>query len=244
MGIEGRMTSRYRKPFRYPDGFADALRDFTREVLREQPKSIPEFGTAYFENLLRQGAEAQCEVDGAVPATRMSAEELTEFLSSVFNEADVDGSGTLSYKEFKTVIQTSRLEFTKQDIRKMLMEADENEDGFIDYNEFLPIGVDIVQAIFARREAEAAAQAEADNAEEAARVALIHGMDKEQYRKMLVNYFKEHDVDNSGFLSRKEFKAALKNADLGLTRNEISNIRIEEFDTVFFEILVDIVSHA
>ena len=36
------------------DGFADVLRDFTREVLREQPRSIPDFGAAYFENLLRQ----------------------------------------------------------------------------------------------------------------------------------------------------------------------------------------------
>merc|ERR1711959_196950 len=256
MGIEGRMTSRYRKPFRYPDGFADALRDFTREVLREQPKSIPEFGTAYFENLLRQGAEAQCEVDGAVPATRMSAEELTEFLSSVFNEADVDGSGTLSYKEFKTVIQTSRLEFTKQDIRKMLMEAGENEDGYIDYNEFLPIGVDIVQAIFARREAEAAAEAQEKAAQEAARVALVHGMDKEQYKQMLMAYFRAHDTDNSGFLSRKEFKECMKNADLGLTRQEINalmseidvdgdgNISIDEFDGIFFEMLVEIISTA
>merc|ERR1711959_805683 len=256
MGIEGRMTSRYRKPFRYPDGFADALRDFTREVLREQPKSIPEFGTTYFENLLRQGAEAQCEVDGAVPATRMSAEELTEFLSSVFNEADVDGSGTLSYKEFKTVIQTSRLEFTKQDIRKMLMEAGENEDGYIDYNEFLPIGVDIVQAIFARREAEAAAKSNEEAAQEAARVALVHGMDKEQYKQMLMQYFRSHDTDNSGFLSRKEFKECMKNAELGLTRQEINalmaeidvdgdgNISLDEFDGIFFEILVEIVKAA
>merc|ERR1712205_230434 len=121
------MTSRYRKPFRYPDGFADVLRDFTREVLREQPKSIPDFGAAYFENLLRQGAEMQQDMEGGAAPTRMSPEELQEFLADIFIEADRDKSGTLSYKE---------------------------------YNEFLPIGVDIVQAIFARREAEAAAQAD------------------------------------------------------------------------------------
>merc|ERR1712164_216622 len=164
----------------------------------------------------------QQDMEGSSMQTRMSPEELQEFLASIFLEADRDNSGTLSYKEFKEVIQTSRLGFSKQEIRRMLMEADENEDGYIDYNEFLPIGVDIVQAIFARREAEAAAEATEKAAQEAARVALVHGMDKEQYRKMLVNYFKEHDVDNSGFLSRKEFKAALKNADLGLTRNEIN----------------------
>jgi len=251
------MASRYRKPFRYPDGFADVLRDFTREVLREQPKSIPDFGAAYFENLLRQGTEMQqAEMDGAAGPTRMSHEELQEFLSSIFLEADQDQTGTLSYKEFKEVINTSQLGFSKQEIRRMLMEADENEDGYIDYNEFLPIGVDIVQAIFARREAEAAAQATDEAATEAARVALVHGMDKEQYKQMLMQYFRSHDTDQSGFLSRKEFKECMKNAELGLTRQEINalmaevdvdgdgNISLDEFDGIFFEILVEIVKAA
>merc|ERR1711988_1353000 len=253
----GAMTSRYRKPFRYPDGFADVLRDFTREVLREQPKSIPDFGAAYFENLLRQGAEMQQgEMDGGAGPTRMSPEELQEFLASIFLEADQDQTGTLSYKEFKEVITTSQLGFTKQEIRRMLMEADENEDGYIDYNEFLPIGVDIVQAIFARREAEAAAAAQQSAAAEAARIALIHGMDKDQYKELLLNMFRSHDVDNSGFLSRKEFKECMKSSDLGLTRKEINslmaeidvdgdgNINLDEFDTIFFEMLVEIVSLA
>jgi len=251
------MTSRYRKPFRYPDGFADVLRDFTREVLREQPKSIPDFGAAYFENQLRQGTEMQQgEMDGGAGPTRMSPEELQEFLASIFQEADQDQTGTLSYKEFKEVITTSQLGFTKQEIRRMLMEADENEDGYIDYNEFLPIGVDIVQAIFARREAEAAQKATEEAAQEAARVALVHGMDKDQYKQMLLAYFRAHDTDNSGFLSRKEFKECMKNADLGLTRQEINalmseidvdgdgNISLEEFDNIFFEMLVEIVSAA
>jgi len=251
------MASRYRKPFRYPDGFADVLRDFTREVLREQPKSIPDFGAAYFENLLRQVTEMQqAEMDGAAGPTRMSHEELQEFLNSIFLEADQDQTGTLSYKEFKEVINTSQLGFSKQEIRRMLMEADENEDGYIDYNEFLPIGVDIVQAIFARREAEAAAQATDEAATEAARVALVHGMDKEQYKQMLMQYFRSHDTDQSGFLSRKEFKECMKNAELGLTRQEINalmaevdvdgdgNISLDEFDGIFFEILVEIVKAA
>merc|ERR1711977_631534 len=251
------MTSRYRKPFRYPDGFADVLRDFTREVLREQPKSIPDFGAAYFENLLRQGAEMQQDdLDATAVPTRMSPEELQEFLASIFMEADQDGSGTLSYKEFKEVIQTSNLKFSKQEIRRMLMEADENEDGYIDYNEFLPIGVDIVQAIFARREAEAAAQADQEAAAEAARIALVHGMDKDQYKQMLLSYFRAHDVDNSGFLSRKEFKECMQSSELGLTRQEINalmaeidvdgdgNVNLDEFDSIFFEMLVEIVSAA
>jgi len=233
------------------------LRDFTREVLREQPKSIPDFGAAYFENLLRQGTEMQqAEMDGGVQPTRMSQEELQEFLASIFLEADQDGTGTLSYKEFKEVINTSQLGFSKNEIRRMLMEADENEDGYIDYNEFLPIGVDIVQAIFARREAEAAAKDKAEAAQEAARIALVHGMDKEQYKNMLMSYFRAHDADTSGFLSRKEFKECMKNADLGLTRQEINalmaeidvdgdgNVSLDEFDGIFFEMLVEIVSAA
>ena len=43
------------------------------------------------------------EMDGGTVPTRMSPEELQEFLSTIFIEADQDNSGTLSYKEFKEV---------------------------------------------------------------------------------------------------------------------------------------------
>merc|ERR1711907_733753 len=225
------MTSRYRRPFRYPDGFADVLRDFTREVLRDQPKSIPEYGAAYFDRILKQSAEQQVIAEeGSGGPDRMSQEQLLEYLSQVFMEADVDGSGSLSYKEFKKVLQTAKFGFEKEDVRRMLMEADEDGDGNIDYNEFLPVGVDIVQSIYARKEAVAAKEAMDAEVQEAARTALLHGMTKQQ------------------------FKQALQNAELGLTRHEINLIMAEvdanndgvidvnEFDNVFFEMLVECIS--
>jgi len=248
------MTSRYRKPFRYPDGFADVLRDFTREVLRDQPRSIPEFGANYFDRILKQAAEqAIMQEEGDGSADRMSPEQLQEYLAQVFMEADVDGSGSLSYKEFKTVIKTAKLNFDKHEIRQMLMEADEDGNGSIDYNEFLPVGVDIVQAIYARREARATKEGLAAETEAAARTALLHGMTKAQYSELLSTYFKAH-ADGSNVLTREQFTEALKNAELGLTRHEINLIKsevdvnddglidISEFDNVFFEMLVECIS--
>merc|ERR1711907_401919 len=248
------MTSRYRRPFRYPDGFADVLRDFTREVLRDQPKSIPEYGAAYFDRILKQSAEQQVIAEeGSGGPDRMSQEQLLEYLSQVFMVADVDGSGSLSYKEFKKVLQTAKFGFEKEDVRRMLMEADEDGDGNIDYNEFLPVGVDIVQSIYARKEAVAAKEAMDAEVQEAARTALLHGMTKQQYKDLLNTYFKAHAGD-AGVLTREQFKQALQNAELGLTRHEINLIMAEgdanndgvidvnEFDNVFFEMLVECIS--
>jgi Ca2+-binding EF-hand superfamily protein len=135
----------------------------------------------------------------------------------------------------------------------MLMEGDENDDGTIDYNEFLPIGVEIVQSIYARKEAQASKQAMEAEVENAARTALLHGMTQQQYSELLLTYFQAH-AGESGVLSRSQFKAALQNAELGLTRQEINVIMSEvdvnddgvidlkEFDEVFFEMLVECIS--
>merc|ERR1712127_923237 len=210
------MTSRYRKPFRYPDGFADVLRDFTREVLRDQPRSIPEFGANYFDRILKQAAEqAIMQEEGDGSADRMSPEQLQEYLAQVFMEADVDGSGSLSYKEFKTVIKTAKLNFDKLEIRQMLMEADEDGNGSIDYNEFLPVGVDIVQAIYARREA----HADGSNV-----------LTREQFTEALKNA-------ELG-LTRHEINLIKSEVDV----NDDGLIDISEFDNVFFEMLVECIS--
>jgi len=78
-------------------------------------------------------------------------------------------------------------------------------------------------------------------------------MTKQQYSDLLLTYFKAHAGD-AGVLSREQFKQALSNAELGLTRHEINMIMSEvdvnndgvidvaEFDSVFFEMLVECIS--
>lgn len=69
----------------------------------------------------------------------MTKEELERIMKDVFARADVHGNGVLSRQDFKHALQSADLGLTKRDINMLLTLADENEDGQIDYNEFLPI---------------------------------------------------------------------------------------------------------
>jgi Ca2+-binding EF-hand superfamily protein len=51
-------------------------------------------------------------------------------------------------------------------------------------------------------------------------------MTKQQYVDLLMTYFKAHAGDSNS-LSRTQFKEALQNAELGLTRHEINLIMSE-----------------
>ena len=53
------------------------------------------------------------------------------------------------------MFQESDLGLTKKDIRNVMAECDENDDGVIEYREFMPIIVDLIGAARARDEAEA-----------------------------------------------------------------------------------------
>ena len=93
------MPSKYGNEFSVPKDFPSVLKSFTREVLRGQPDNIYEFGALYFSDLLVQ-AEAALAVGGTA-VCRLTPTELEDLLSSLFVEADKDGSGSLSLQEFK-----------------------------------------------------------------------------------------------------------------------------------------------
>ena len=57
----------------------------------------------------------------------------------LFQRADSNGNGVLSRSEFKNCLQSADLGLTKKDINALLTLADENEDGVVDYKEFMPI---------------------------------------------------------------------------------------------------------
>uniref|UniRef100_A0A7S0RF79 EF-hand domain-containing protein n=1 Tax=Chlamydomonas leiostraca TaxID=1034604 RepID=A0A7S0RF79_9CHLO len=265
------MSTKYQKPYTIPEGFPALLKGFTREVLRAQPENIYEFGAQYFGDLLASGrgidAPSSRGADGA-PSTsaglesvqttattldiaKLTPAELEPLILQLFLEADTDHSGYLDRAEFARVLQHANLSLSDRQIRQILAEADENEDDVVQYKEFLPVMVDVLQSIKAKETARAMmAEVEAVVRGEVETM-LLHGLPQAELEALMLRVFRKADADGSGQLSRKEFKEALKAAELGLTRKDINLIlsRIdadrnglvsyEEFIPVCFQVLVE-----
>jgi len=150
------------------------------------------------------------------------------------------------------VIEAANIPLSKRELTQLLAEADVNNDGEIDYAEFVPLAVELVQGACARAE-----QADAsEEAEAAARVDaetfMLHGMDRAELEKMMMTIFQKADTDGSGSLGLAEFHNCIKEADLGFTRKEVNTlmhsvdlsndgeVSYAEFVPLCFSLLVEI----
>lgn len=247
------MSSRYQKQFTIPEGYPQLLKTFSREVLRCQPPNIYKFGARYFAQLVEaRQAETEEAMGGHEKSVfDMNTDELQDFITDLFLEFDADQNGHLDRREFKAVMKTAQLGLSKKDIRRIMSEADEDGNGMIEYREFVPVMVDIIHSLKAK---EAANETRADMEEDArAEVEehLLHGIPREQLEEVMRGVFEMADTDGSGELDREEFRDALKNADLGLTRKDINllmseadvdgdgKISYQEFIPICFNILVE-----
>ncbi|QDZ23340.1 hypothetical protein HOP50_10g58780 [Chloropicon primus] len=222
------MSSRYQKPYTIPEAFPPLLKELTREILREQPENIYEFGAAYFKNLLDIQTEEQKAQQTSL--LDMGPEEMESFITEIFLSADKDGNGYLDRKEFQDVLRSTDLNLSKRDYRKIMIECDENDDGCIEYNEFVPFMVQVLQAFKAKDELENEMKKEQADAAEMAEAILIKGMYQEDFLEQLGKSFLAADQDKNGYLDRKEFKHCLRYAGLGLTKREV-NLLMAEADT-------------
>jgi Ca2+-binding EF-hand superfamily protein len=177
-------------------------------------------------------------------------EMLESQIVDMFNAADEEGKGYLSRAQATTVVTNlaAQLSFNSSQVQYIMTEADENNDGMIDFNEFLPLMMELIQLLIAKGDVEAKlAQNEAEVEDK-----LLHGMDRATLNNLLLSIFQSADADGSGALDRREFQNALKSADLGLTRKEINGllhavdenedgeISYEEFAPVAFDLCVQI----
>jgi len=241
-----RTPQTYGEPLGVPPELSSVLKDFTREILREQPEDehFFQFATEYFDRVVAQEQQA-------AKTPRMSIEELQHLLGQMFREADVDGSGALSRREFRDVLSMSELNLSEREIVALIAEADLDGNGEIGYDEFVPLAVDLVHSMYARMDAQAAMAAESEQAAEMA-LDFVHGMNREDVEAMMTDVFRNADADSSGALSLDEFRQACFDADIGLTRKEVNilmhqcdvdgdgTISYEEFVPVCFEMLVEV----
>ena len=121
----------------------------------------------------------------------------------MFLEADEDGNGVLDRREMRKVLQSSTFNFKKKQIRSIMAECDENDDGVIEYREFVPLMVGLVQAMKAKEDAEREKEEEEADARAEAEDFLLRGMTRQELEQMMQNVFMAADADGSGYLDRK-----------------------------------------
>lgn len=63
-------------------------------------------------------------------------------LKDAFRIFDADGSGSISHEEIKHIFTTLGERMTDEEVEEMIKLADTNNDGNIDYNEFVKMLVD------------------------------------------------------------------------------------------------------
>ncbi|MEW5305686.1 MAG: hypothetical protein WDW36_008209 [Sanguina aurantia] len=194
-------------------------------------------------------------------------------VADLFMEADVDQSGTLDRKEFGTVLRCAQLsmtdrqvrqvmaeaddnrnssthQLTQTQIRQVMAEADDNDDGVIQYEEFIPIMVDILQGLKAGAEA-SAARAALESAIRDEAGDLLRGLPQGELDAMVEKVFRRADANGNGMLEKHEFRTALLKAGVGFTRKDINLvmsqvdvdddglISYQEFVPLCFQILVE-----
>ena len=77
------------------------------------------------------------------------------------------------------------LNMSDSDLRHVMSEADENDDGMIDFNEFLPLAFSIFEAIYAKQDL----HKHEDEAVSKASDLLLHGMTREELEGLLHQLF-------------------------------------------------------
>jgi len=223
------MASKFAKQYQIPSEFPDILKDFAREVLRNQPQNINEFAAKYFD-CLASGlpTDANDGQDGEGDAD-MPLDEIENIVQDLFAKYDKDNNGYLDPPEFKALMSDlqAKLDFPPDEVYRFLAEADMNHDGMIEYEEFIPLALQIIQGMYAKKRWE---QHEADMDKHAEEI-LVHGMTKEELTGLVSSIFEKIDTDGSTMLSKQEFLKALTSMELGLTRREIN--------TIMFQIDVD-----
>ncbi|CAM9106027.1 unnamed protein product [Pylaiella littoralis] len=199
------------------------------------------------------------QAEGSFARGALSQDVLTDRVALLFQEADTDGNGTLSRAEFQQQVFEmlgADAGLTPNNVLKIMAETDDNDNGVIEYKEFLPVAMETIQAIMATEQysENKAIRKKRSSAKTDVQDYLVKGLPRHELEKSIQEIFRGADGDGSGALDRAEFIRCLKESGLGFTRREINLvltlidkngdgvIDYEEFLPVCFSMIVEVLS--
>ena len=167
-------------------------------------------------------------LDASRSCKRVSGSEdlmaIRTILTNMFREADTAGRGYLSYDEFQKLLQKINFGISAEELLFVISEADEDESGYVDYQEFIPLAVDMIQAFAARGRARNESIATSVDVDDQ----VLQKLATEELQMMfgvLETAIKEVDVKDSGFIRIQELRSILrKNMSLGISEMEVNMI--------------------
>ena len=85
----------------------------------------------------------------------MSEMAFREFALELFKKFDADRNGLLDPREMREVLRSAALDLTEAEQRDVLAEIDLNDDGAVDYGEFVPFLHGLMAAVRSKHAARA-----------------------------------------------------------------------------------------
>ncbi|KAH8074215.1 Ca2-binding protein [Aureococcus anophagefferens] len=184
------------EPFNILTQLTISCLDEARDVIAERAITISEATLEY------GGSEYIAKTDWD------DAFDLQELLLKMFQESDDNGNGSLSYDEFYQLMEDADLGLNHSELQLLMSEADENDDQEINYNEFMPVAIDLIQSFKARRYAKRTLDAE-DKAVDDEALEKLYGPEIEQSVEAAEALFLLADSRSTGCLTRPEFRRRL-----------------------------------
>jgi Ca2+-binding EF-hand superfamily protein len=82
---------------------------------------------------------------GAIDMSRYSQEHLTVYFNQLFKLGDTNGDGVLQADEIEALLHMCGFDFSGELVAQVVQMADTNDDGVINYSEFVPMMIGIIE---------------------------------------------------------------------------------------------------
>jgi Ca2+-binding EF-hand superfamily protein len=211
---------------------------YDRILFLEREKKIKELQKAVFEetsNLLADGRSKSTSRRGRLGSSDPKDSEedklddaavlaMEEMLINLFTKADFGCSGYLTATEFRSILDSLDLGVTSFQQTILMAEADVNEDGKIQYGEFVPVCAELLQAFKAKAAAERGTIEAEKDIEDKVKIYISNNKNllKAKITSVQIN-LSEADKERTGKMSRKDVTQLLR-GNQTLEKSEVNMI--------------------